>query len=273
MLAFVSDLPERYHLNTTGRSLAALFIGVPLFIVLSSVVMGGMLALAEGVSLWNGFRYTIGIACQLGNPLTDIELESAIGRIVAIVVGVASQGLVGVIAGIVSGMGAISSGVDRFSACFSKKDEPVDINGSSMTPTFEAAENPKEEGCKADNCDNAGGDIELVETLTPDMHGECLSGDFAEAEISRPRHQQPLQSKAPAAAAMVTVSDAMKEDDGAGFFGDNFAPTGLLAAAQLPSVPSFLGGGTPATSSGSRAHDGKKSNGSSSKSWLPGTTI
>ena len=131
MLAFVSDLPEKLQLGSLRRGLLALFVGVPIGICVACALTGIFMAWAEEWTFWEAFRFTMGTTCGLGTPLTAVNPTEYSGRLLAVVCGMFSQGLVGVISGITGGVGVIAAGVDRFSAAFATR-TPLPIETSKL---------------------------------------------------------------------------------------------------------------------------------------------
>lgn len=144
MLAFVSNLPRRFRLEQASRGpklragTAALAVAVPLCVSLACFIAGSLLTWAEGWNLWKSFRFIIGTSCGLGNPLIIAVPSTVGGRIVAIIVGVASRGAAGVIVGIMGGVGAIVAGVNRFSAALSPEEGEEDEDAPSTLHDIEA---------------------------------------------------------------------------------------------------------------------------------------
>lgn len=148
MLTFVSNIPETFKLHSLWRGMFALTVVIPICVALSSLVLGSILALAEEWTVWEGFRFVMGAACGLGTPLTSVNSISIRGRLLSVFIGVAYQGLVGVIVGITGGIGVIAAGVNRLEMSLGKResiDEPASVMaGTGGPPQSQSAPEQKE---------------------------------------------------------------------------------------------------------------------------------
>ena len=118
MLAWVGDLPDRLALTTVPRGLLAMVLVIPLCVVVCCALFGLVIAGAEGVDFVTAFTYTVSTVCGLGNPLTDWAPATTHGAVIVAVVGVAAQGLIGVIIGIAGGIAPLVAAVDQFDRAF-----------------------------------------------------------------------------------------------------------------------------------------------------------
>jgi len=140
MLAFVGNLPDKLKLNTMWKGLLALLIVIPAAVCAACAAFGAIVAVAEGATFDQGFRFVISSVCGLGNPLTTWAPTTIHASLINVVLGVASQGLIGVIIGIAGGITPIVDGVERFDIYFGDTDAVEDIAGSNTEGTV-----PKDE--------------------------------------------------------------------------------------------------------------------------------
>jgi len=86
MLTFVSNLPDALktlRLHSLSKGISTLTVAIPFLIAVSSAFLGGLLALSEGWSYWEGFRFVFGAACGLGTPLTNVNPVTFRGRLIS----------------------------------------------------------------------------------------------------------------------------------------------------------------------------------------------
>ena len=122
MLAFVGNLPDKLRLTTMFRGAVALVFVIPTLVCVGCAMFGGVISLLEGCSFDDGFRFVISTVCGLGNPLTTWSPSTAHASAVNVVLGVAAQGLIGVIIGIAGGITPIVDAVERFDIAFGDTD-------------------------------------------------------------------------------------------------------------------------------------------------------
>ena len=118
MLAFVGNLPGKLQLDTTWKALLAVLIVIPAAVCVVSAAFGAILTVAEEATFDQGFRFVISSVCGLGNPLTTWSPTTIHASMISVALGVASQGLIGVIIGIAGGITPIVNGVGRFDVYF-----------------------------------------------------------------------------------------------------------------------------------------------------------
>ena len=105
-----------------GRGAVALVFVIPTLVCVGCAMFGGVISLLEGCSFDDGFRFVISTVCGLGNPLTTWSPSTAHASAVNVVLGVAAQGLIGVIIGIAGGITPIVDAVERFDIAFGDTD-------------------------------------------------------------------------------------------------------------------------------------------------------
>ena len=127
MLAFVGNLPDRLGLTTVWKGALALVVVIPVAVCAACAMFGAIVALSEGASFDEGFRFVISTVCGLGNPLTAWSPTTTHASIINVVLAVAAQGLIGVIIGIAGGITPIVDAVARFDVYFGDKDAVVEI--------------------------------------------------------------------------------------------------------------------------------------------------
>ena len=113
MLSVVSTLPEIYKLSDTKRGLLALFLLIPCALAVLAAVIGSLFALLEGWEMWQGFKYVASVIGGLANPITQVTPQTPHGMLIAIIVGIATQGMEGVIVGIAGGVTLFAIGVQK----------------------------------------------------------------------------------------------------------------------------------------------------------------
>lgn len=122
MLAFVGNLPDKLGLTTVWKGALALLLVIPAAVCAACAMFGVVIALFEGATFDQGFRFVISTVCGLGNPLTAWAPTTTHASIINVILGVAAQGLIGVIIGIAGGITPIVDGVARFDRYFGDKD-------------------------------------------------------------------------------------------------------------------------------------------------------
>lgn len=131
MLAFVGNLPDRLGLTTVWKGALALLVVIPAAVCAVCAMFGAIVALAEGTTFDEAFRFVVSTVCGLGNPLTSWAPTTTHASIINVVLGVAAQGLIGVIIGIAGGITPIVDAVERFDVYFGDTDAVKEI---SMAP-------------------------------------------------------------------------------------------------------------------------------------------
>lgn len=114
MLAFVSNLPDKLRLTTPARGIFALLVFIPAATLAACTVIGAVLAWVEDISFGTCFQFVVQSVCGLGNPLTPWVPQGTSSIIAVATLGVAAQGLVGLIIGVASGITPLVATVQRF---------------------------------------------------------------------------------------------------------------------------------------------------------------
>lgn len=134
MLTFVSNLPEKLRLTTPARGMLALCVFIPGATLAACTVFGAALAWVEDISFGTCFQFVVQSVCGLGNPLTPWVPQGTFGIIAVAALGVAAQGLVGLIIGVASGITPLVATVQRFDRLIHKGPGAADKRHLSVLP-------------------------------------------------------------------------------------------------------------------------------------------
>ena len=107
MLEFVSQLPDKIPFGlekSVAGSLVLTGVIIPLCVLICVLLFAVVLSLAEGEGIEACFYFVVSAVCGIANPLTLWQPESHFGCALVMVVGVASQGVVGIIIGIAAAL-------------------------------------------------------------------------------------------------------------------------------------------------------------------------
>jgi hypothetical protein len=127
MLAFVGELPDRLGLTTVGRGVAALLFAIPAATLGGCAIFSLLLAwLEDETTFQTSFRFVVSVVCGLGNPLTPWKPTGTEASFTVVVIGIAAQGLIGVIIGIAGGITPLVNAVARFDAAIHDAAELVE---------------------------------------------------------------------------------------------------------------------------------------------------
>jgi len=84
MMPFTRDVVERTP-RTRGALARALMIYIPMILIVASLAAGGLLALSEGWSWYNGFLFMMGAFCGLPDPLIETAPVTGLGQFIEII--------------------------------------------------------------------------------------------------------------------------------------------------------------------------------------------
>jgi len=102
--AEVEELGEPHWIRVMVVFLVFVFTLVPAIILIASLILGALLAEAEGWKPMQGFLYVLTNLCVLGGPLTDVEPDSDRGRAVDVLVGLWALSVQASVMGVVAAL-------------------------------------------------------------------------------------------------------------------------------------------------------------------------
>lgn len=135
MLAFVGDLPRKLGLTTVARGFIALLLFIPAATLAGCAFFGALLAWLEEIQFTTCFQFIVSSVCGLGNPLTTWVPKRVDGIIAVATLGVAAQGLIGVIIGIASGITPLVDAVTRFDRRIHQDSGAIDTHSQPVVST------------------------------------------------------------------------------------------------------------------------------------------
>lgn len=96
LITMLSDkVPESFR-----GLLATLYVGMPLFLIIMSWTVGGIMAVVEGWSWYDGFLYMMSSALGLSTPLTSVAPVSAVSNLIECICIAVELAVAGAILGI-----------------------------------------------------------------------------------------------------------------------------------------------------------------------------
>lgn len=142
MLAYTASIPGRFHIEKSSlRGIFMLVVGIPIMLFAFAAGFGGLMALGEGWSWWNGCLFVVSAVAGLGNPLTANNPASIHGKILSVVIGIAAQGFDGMVIGITASMPFVGKVVSWFQVCLGSvyeaanpDDDGMETNGIELGP-------------------------------------------------------------------------------------------------------------------------------------------
>uniref|UniRef100_A0A7S2CBQ4 Uncharacterized protein n=1 Tax=Octactis speculum TaxID=3111310 RepID=A0A7S2CBQ4_9STRA len=139
MLYIISDLPAFFILDHprhgNKRAALAVFCVIPLVIQLACLIFGVILAAFEKWAISDGFLYVLSAVCGLGTPMTNVNPENFHGRVLGVILGIAAQGVIGAIIGVLAGIGPLVALVANFEKlpCFWGPQEKERVKEEDLT--------------------------------------------------------------------------------------------------------------------------------------------